>query len=117
MLLSLSQARHSAECKHPLGMAQPCKGHLPSISWVSTPCFCGWEVSFGRLPDNVETQTVLSSRIQEESLRTVVIDTSPQLNPLPFASSFQSVQQCSCLRQYELIFIAAFHEAQYQMPD
>lgn len=74
-------------------------------------------MSFGHLPDNVEAQTVLSSRIQEESLRTVVIDTSPQLDPLPFASSFQSVQQCSCLRQYELIFIAGFHEAQYQMLD
>lgn len=101
----------------PTGYGSALQRASPSISWFGTPCFCGWEVSFGRLPDNVEAQTVLSSTYKKESLRTVVIDTSPQLHPLPFASSFQSVQQCSSLRQYELIFIAGFHEAQYQMPD
>jgi len=56
-------------------------------------------------------------RYKKKVLRTVVTDTSPQLDPLPFASSFQSVQQCSCLSQCESIFIAGFYEAQYQMPD
>lgn len=74
-------------------------------------------MSFGSVPFSVEAQTVLSFRIQEESLRTVITDTSPQLDPLPFASSFQSVQQCSCLSQCESIFIAGFYEAQYQMSD
>lgn len=74
-------------------------------------------MSFGSVSDSVEAQTVLSSKIQEESLRTVVTDTSPQLYPLPFASRFQSVQQCCCLSQCESIFIAGFYEALYQMPD
>lgn len=53
---------------------------------------------------------------KKKVLRTVVTVSSPQLDPLPFVSSLQSVQQCSCLSQCELIFIAGFYEAQYQMP-
>lgn len=50
----------------PTGYGSALQRASPSISWFGTPCFCGWEVSFGRLPDNVEAQTVLSSTYKKK---------------------------------------------------